>query len=40
VDQLRIVLRRYPESGESSEAHRTLENYGVALIGGQSEAND
>lgn len=40
VDQLRIVLRRYPQSGESSEAHRTLEDYGVALIGGQSEARD
>ena len=40
VDQLRVVLRRYPKSGESSEAHRTLENYGVALIGGQSEAQD
>jgi tetratricopeptide (TPR) repeat protein len=40
VDQLRIVLRRYPKSGESSEAHRTLENYGVALIGGESEARD
>lgn len=40
VDQLRIVLRRYPKSGESSEAHRTLENYGVALIGGESQARE
>ena len=40
VNQLRIVLKRYPKSGESSEAHRTLENYGVALVGGRSEAED
>jgi len=40
VDQLRIVLKRYPKSGESSEAHRILENYGVALVGGESEARD
>lgn len=40
VDQLRVVLRRYPKSSESSEAHRTLENYGVALVGGESEAQD
>lgn len=40
VDQLRIVLKRYPKSSQSSEAHRTLEGYGVALIGGQSEADD
>jgi tetratricopeptide (TPR) repeat protein len=40
VDQLRIVLKRYPKSGESSEAHRRLETYGVALIGGEAEAED
>ena len=40
VDQLRIVLKRYPKSGESSEAHRRLESYGVALVGGESEAED
>lgn len=40
VDQLRIVLKRYPKSGESSEAHRRLESYGVALVGGEAEAED
>lgn len=40
VDQLRLVLKRYPKSGESSEAHHRLESYGVALIGGESEATD
>lgn len=40
VDQLRIVLKRYPKSGESSEAHRTLESYGVAMVGGRSEAEE
>ena len=38
VDQLRLVLRRYPKSGQSSEAHTRLERYGVALIGGEAEA--
>lgn len=38
VDQLRLVLKRYPKSTESSEAHDRLESYGVALIGGESEA--
>ena len=38
VDQLRLILKRYPKSGESSEAHRRLESYGVALIGGEAEA--
>lgn len=38
VDQLRLVLKRYPKSGESSEAHRRLESYGVALVGGEAEA--
>lgn len=38
VDQLRLVLRRYPKSGESSEAHTRLERYGVKIIGGEAEA--
>ena len=41
VDQLRLVLKRYPKSGKwQSEAHNRLEKYGVALIGGESEADD
>ena len=40
VTQLRSVLRRYPKSGESSEAHNRLESYGVALTGGESEAEE
>ena len=40
VTQLRSVLRRYPKSGESSEAHNRLESYGVALIGGEAEAEE
>ncbi len=41
VDQLRLVLKRYSKSGRwQSEAHNRLEQYGVALIGGQSEAED
>ena len=40
VDQLRLVLKQYPKSGESSEAHRRLESYGVALVGGESKAED
>jgi tetratricopeptide (TPR) repeat protein len=38
VTQLRAVLRRYPKSPESSEAHNRLENYGLALTGGEAEA--
>jgi len=38
VMQLRAVLRRYPKSPESSEAHNRLETYGVALTGGEAEA--
>ena len=38
VTQLRSVLRRYPKSPESSEAHNRLEGYGVALTGGEAEA--
>ena len=40
VDQLRLVLKQYPKSGESSEAHRRLESYGVALVGGEAKAED
>ena len=38
VGQLRTVLRRYPKTGESAAAHDRLESYGVALVGGESEA--
>lgn len=40
VDQLRIVLKRYPKSKEQSEAHNRLESYGVALSGGESDAEE
>jgi tetratricopeptide (TPR) repeat protein len=40
VTQLRLVLKRYPKSSQSSEAHNRLESYGVALIGGESEAEE
>lgn len=40
VQQLRMVLRRYPKSGESSEAHNRLEKYGVALTGGEATAEE
>jgi tetratricopeptide (TPR) repeat protein len=40
VQQLRMVLRRYPKSGESSEAHNRLERYGVALTGGEATAEE
>lgn len=40
VKQLRIVLKRYPKSTQSSEAHNRLESYGVPLVGGESEAED
>lgn len=40
VQQLRMVLRRYPKSSESSEAHNRLEKYGVALTGGESTAEE
>jgi tetratricopeptide (TPR) repeat protein len=40
VQQLRMVLRRYPKSGESSEAHNRLESYGVALTGGEAVAEE
>jgi tetratricopeptide (TPR) repeat protein len=38
VSQLRTVLRRYPKTKESGAAHDRLEKYGVALVGGESEA--
>ena len=38
VSQLRTVLRRYPKTGESAAAHDRLESYGVALVGGEAEA--
>ncbi|MFM2170696.1 MAG: Outer rane lipoprotein [Verrucomicrobiota bacterium] len=38
VAQLRTVLRRYPKTKESAAAHDRLESYGVALVGGEAEA--
>jgi tetratricopeptide (TPR) repeat protein len=38
VQQLQLVLRRYPKSGQSSQAHNRLEGYGVKIIGGESRA--
>jgi len=38
VQQLQLVLRRYPSTRQSSESHGRLEKYGVKLIGGESEA--
>ena len=40
VQQLQLVLRRYPKSGQSSQAHERLESYGVMLIGGEAQAED
>jgi tetratricopeptide (TPR) repeat protein len=40
VQQLQLVLRRYPKSGQSSQAHERLEGYGVKVIGGEAEAED
>ena len=40
VDQLRVILRRYPKSGESTVAHERLEGYGVKLVGGVAEAEE
>ncbi|MFK7850548.1 MAG: tol-pal system YbgF family protein [Akkermansiaceae bacterium] len=40
VDQLRFILTNFKKSGESSEAHNRLESYGVALTGGEAEAED
>lgn len=38
IAQLRTVLRRYPKTKESAAAHDRLESYGIALVGGESEA--
>jgi TolA-binding protein len=35
IEQLRLVLHRYPGSGESSSAHQRLESYGAKITGGQ-----
>ncbi len=40
VQQLQLVLRRYPKSRQSSEAHNRLESYGVKLIGGEATAEE
>lgn len=40
VNQLRLLMKRYPKTKESSEAHNRLESYGVALTGGESEAEE
>ena len=40
IEQLRLVLRRYPKSRESSSAHQRLEGYGAKLIGGVSNADE
>ena len=40
VEQLQLVLRRYPKSGQSSTAHGRLESYGVKLIGGEAKAEE
>lgn len=40
IEQLRLVLRRYPKSGESSAAHQRLEAYGVKLVGGEAKAEE
>lgn len=40
IEQLRLVLRRYPKSRESSSAHQRLEGYGVKLYGGVSTADE
>jgi tetratricopeptide (TPR) repeat protein len=40
VEQLQLVLRRYPKSGESSIAHQRLEGYGVKIMGGEAKADE
>ncbi len=40
VQQLQLVLRRYPKSGQSSTAHQRLESYGVKLIGAEGKAEE
>jgi predicted translin family RNA/ssDNA-binding protein len=40
VQQLQLVLRRYPKSRQSSSAHDRLESYGVKIIGGEAKATN
>ena len=40
VEQLQLVLRRYPKSDQSSEAHQRLESYGVKIMGGEAKAEE
>lgn len=40
VEQLQLVLRRYPQSGQSSSAHQRLESYGVKIMGGEAKAEE
>ena len=40
VEQLQLVLRRYPKSSQSSTAHQRLESYGVKVIGGEAKAEE
>ena len=40
VQQLQLVLRRYPKSSQSSTAHGRLETYGVKVIGGEAKAEE
>jgi Na+-translocating ferredoxin:NAD+ oxidoreductase RnfC subunit len=35
--ELRIVMKKYPKSDESSQAHRELEALGVKIGGGEEE---
>jgi tetratricopeptide (TPR) repeat protein len=40
VQQLQLVLRRYPQSSQSSTAHGRLESYGVKVLGGEATADE
>jgi tetratricopeptide (TPR) repeat protein len=40
IEQLRLVLLRYPGSGQSSAAHQRLEGYGAKVTGGKATAKD
>jgi len=40
IDQLRLVLRRYAKSPESSLAHQRLEGYNVKISGGEAKAEE
>ena len=37
ISELRIVMKKYPKSDESSQAHRELEALGVGSGGGEEE---